>query len=201
MLELNREDGGNRKFILVECEDYASSITAERVRRVINGVPGARDAALREGLGGSFTYCTLGAPIDEEAMLTGRHLPSYSALAAYLLHTASGISTGETTWSRRTTTACFTAATLPTTICGTGRILSGWQQRRVLNEEQAKRISAASKPSSRKAIVFAADKYILQRDLTPMGITLLPVALRNEPGRTIEEPDDGAQRLPICRRP
>ena len=41
VLELNREDGGNRKFILVECEDYADSITAERVRRVINGVPGA----------------------------------------------------------------------------------------------------------------------------------------------------------------
>jgi adenine-specific DNA-methyltransferase len=62
VLALNKEDGGNRKFILVECEDYADSITAERVRRVINGVPGARDAALREGLGGSFTYCTWAPP-------------------------------------------------------------------------------------------------------------------------------------------
>ena len=43
VLALNKEDGGNRKFILVECEDYADSITAERVRRVINGVPEARD--------------------------------------------------------------------------------------------------------------------------------------------------------------
>lgn len=38
VLELNKEDGGNRKFILVECEDYADNITAEHVRRVIKGV-------------------------------------------------------------------------------------------------------------------------------------------------------------------
>ena len=37
VLAQNREDGGNRRFILVECEDYADTITAERVRRVING--------------------------------------------------------------------------------------------------------------------------------------------------------------------
>ena len=60
VLALNQSDGGNRKFILVECEDYADTITAERVRRVSNGVPGARDKSLQEGLGGSFTYCTLG---------------------------------------------------------------------------------------------------------------------------------------------
>lgn len=39
VLDLNKRDGGNRKFILVEMEDYAESITAERVRRVINGYP------------------------------------------------------------------------------------------------------------------------------------------------------------------
>ena len=60
---------------------------AERVRRVINGVPTARDK-VQEGLGGSFTYCTLGDPIDAEGMLTGEALPSFETLAAYLLHTA-----------------------------------------------------------------------------------------------------------------
>ena len=64
VLVLNQEDGGNRRFVLVECEGYADSITAERVRRVIRGVPAARDPLLREGLGGSFTYCTLGCPAD-----------------------------------------------------------------------------------------------------------------------------------------
>ena len=60
VLALNREDGGNRKFILVECEDYADTITAERVRRVIRGLPDAREKAIQYGLGGGFTYCTLG---------------------------------------------------------------------------------------------------------------------------------------------
>ena len=38
VLDLNKNDGGDRKFILIECEDYANKITAERVRRVIKGV-------------------------------------------------------------------------------------------------------------------------------------------------------------------
>jgi adenine-specific DNA-methyltransferase len=33
VLSLNHKDGGNRRFILVECEDYADTLTAERVRR------------------------------------------------------------------------------------------------------------------------------------------------------------------------
>lgn len=92
VLALNQEDGGNRKFILVECEDYAETITAKRVRRVINGIPGAQADALQQGLGGSFTYCILGDPIDVEGMLRGDILPEYSELAAYLLHTATGLS-------------------------------------------------------------------------------------------------------------
>ena len=37
VLNLNKADGGNRKFILVELGDYADSVTAERVRRAIAG--------------------------------------------------------------------------------------------------------------------------------------------------------------------
>ncbi|MDW3136299.1 site-specific DNA-methyltransferase [Vibrio sp. 1288] len=37
VLEANKKDGGSRKFILIECEDYADHVTAERVRRVISG--------------------------------------------------------------------------------------------------------------------------------------------------------------------
>jgi adenine-specific DNA-methyltransferase len=33
----NQKDGGNRKFVLVECEDYADTLTAERMRRVMKG--------------------------------------------------------------------------------------------------------------------------------------------------------------------
>lgn len=59
VLDLNKEDGGTRKFILVECESYANSITAERVRRVIKGIPHSKNVKLNKGLGGSFTYCVL----------------------------------------------------------------------------------------------------------------------------------------------
>lgn len=37
VLNTNKQDGGNRKFILIEMMDYAESITAERVKRVIDG--------------------------------------------------------------------------------------------------------------------------------------------------------------------
>lgn len=37
VLAANLADGGDRKFILVECEEYADTLTAERIRRVVNG--------------------------------------------------------------------------------------------------------------------------------------------------------------------
>lgn len=39
VLRRNSNDNGTRKFILIECEDYADTLTTERVRRVINGYP------------------------------------------------------------------------------------------------------------------------------------------------------------------
>ena len=54
VLNLNSQDEGNRKFILVEMEEYAETITAERVKRVINGY------ADKEGTLGSFDYYELG---------------------------------------------------------------------------------------------------------------------------------------------
>lgn len=90
VLDLNKEDGGNRKFILVEMEDYANNITAERVRRVIKGVPTAKDEKLRQGLGGSFTFCNLGDEFNIEKILTGETLPKYEALARYVFYTATG---------------------------------------------------------------------------------------------------------------
>lgn len=144
VLAANKTDGGDRKFILVECEDYADTLTAERVRRVIEGyaftgnqreellkhsltftdlrradrllnqiasienleshrfdriekkvrdgvltVEGVKAVADRaEGLGGHFTYCTLGEAMDIDKMLTGEHLPDFAQLGALLFHTA-----------------------------------------------------------------------------------------------------------------
>ena len=58
VLNMNKADGGNRKFILVEMMDYADSITAERVKRVINGYGEGKQAV--EGTGGNFSYYELG---------------------------------------------------------------------------------------------------------------------------------------------
>ena len=60
VLNLNKADGGNRKFILVEMEDYAESITAERVKRVIDGYGDT------EGTGGEFDFYELGEPVFDE---------------------------------------------------------------------------------------------------------------------------------------
>ena len=57
VLKLNKEDGGNRKFILVEMEDYAERITAERVKRVIQGYGDI------EGTGGDFNFYEIGEPL------------------------------------------------------------------------------------------------------------------------------------------
>jgi len=57
VLNLNKRDGGNRKFILIEMEDYSNTITAERVKRVINGYSSI------EGTGGSFDFYELGQPL------------------------------------------------------------------------------------------------------------------------------------------
>ena len=58
VLNMNKSDGGNRKFILVEMGDYADTITAERVKRVINGYGEGKNAV--EGTGGNFSYYELG---------------------------------------------------------------------------------------------------------------------------------------------
>jgi adenine-specific DNA-methyltransferase len=160
VLKANAKDGGSRRFILVEGEDYADTLTAERVRRAISGyawqgtqretlleqkitftqlkkadqllqqveaikaregfadgdladqgrsapkrfdrieakvddgllrVEGVRSVSERApGLGGSFTYCTLGPAIELEKLLSGEHLPAADALGAWLFHTATG---------------------------------------------------------------------------------------------------------------
>ena len=58
VLHMNKAHGSNRKFILVEMMDYADSITAERVKRVIDGYGSGKQAV--EGTGGNFTFYDLG---------------------------------------------------------------------------------------------------------------------------------------------
>ena len=168
VLKANAKDGGSRRFILIEGEAYADRLTAERVRRAINGyawegtqretlleekitftqfkkadewlarvdaikraegladegsgqgdlveqaapkatqrkrfdkieakmvegvlrVEGVkRVSEMAAGLGGSFTYCTLGEAVELEKLLSGEKLPAFDALGAWLFYTATG---------------------------------------------------------------------------------------------------------------
>lgn len=57
VLNLNKKDKGNRRFILVEMEEYADNKTAKRVSGVISGNDDT------EGTGGSFDFYELGETI------------------------------------------------------------------------------------------------------------------------------------------
>ena len=180
VLALNKEDGGNRKFILIECEDYADTITAERVRRVVNGVPNTRDTSLHEGLGGSFTYCTLGEPMNMEGMLTGDALPTYETLAAFLLHTASGATHDESHLRQKNDNGLFCSEDKMDYYMLYKPDLEYLRSNEaMLTQDLAERIRDASCRNGKKATVYAPGKYISQKDLTPMGITFcqLPHAL------------------------
>lgn len=56
VMKLNEEDGGNRKFLLIEQESYAFSITSERVKKVINGY------GTEKPVHGKFDFYQLGEP-------------------------------------------------------------------------------------------------------------------------------------------
>ncbi|MFZ5882525.1 MAG: site-specific DNA-methyltransferase [Chloroflexota bacterium] len=72
VLKMNKEDGGNnRRFILVEMdENICKNITAERLRRVIQGYEWTDQKGNKKkeaGLGGGFRYCTLGETLFDAA--------------------------------------------------------------------------------------------------------------------------------------
>ena len=70
VLQLNREDGGNRRFVLVELDSQiCSGTTNERLKRIINGYTSEAENGNQKsvtGLGGGFRYCTLDEPLFDE---------------------------------------------------------------------------------------------------------------------------------------
>lgn len=167
VLALNKADGGNRRFILVETEDYADTITAERVRRVIKGVPGAKDAALKEGLGGDFTYCELGEPMDLERFFAeDGKAPSWDQVARYVAYTA----TGETLVAKQGKDG-FAGSAGHYRLHLLYRNDPKWMRSNaaMLDLTTAERIAKAAK--GKPTLVFAAGKLMGQRVLTELGLT------------------------------
>ena len=171
VLALNKEDGGNRKFILVECEDYADKITAERVRRVIKGVPNARDDALKNGLGGTFTYCTLGDEISIEKMLTGKHLPDYETFARHLVYIATGKSPDKIRKARGKDGFFLETPDRLFYLIYEPKLTFLRSAESALNGDRAERIAKQAKTKKKTALVFATHKFMGQKELTDMNIT------------------------------
>jgi len=89
VVKQNTEDGGNRRFILIEMDEkIARDITAERVKRVAKGYTNAKGEKV-EGLGGGFRFCELGEPLFDE---TGKIRESvrFADLARHVYFTETG---------------------------------------------------------------------------------------------------------------
>jgi probable type III modification methyltransferase len=67
VLRANHLDKGNRRFVLVEMMEYANSITAERVKRVISS--DIENEKAQNATGGSFSYYELGDTLMENGNL------------------------------------------------------------------------------------------------------------------------------------
>ncbi|NOT01746.1 MAG: site-specific DNA-methyltransferase [Phycisphaerales bacterium] len=85
LLALNKADGGNRRFLIVEIDnDIANEVTARRLRVVIQG-----DAEEFLPLGGGFRFCRLGEPLFDEAGNI-RDSVKFPDLAAHVFFTETG---------------------------------------------------------------------------------------------------------------
>ena len=234
VLALNKKDGGNRKFILVETEDYADKLTAERVRRVIQGYKFdgmQREELLREplnwtklqkadelvenaksiekfegsrfdkvtktvengalvvtgekkftekteGLGGSFTFVTLGPEMTLDKLLTDG-LPAFEALAKYVFFTATGRTLSDVP-KRKANSLGFIGETDVYRVHLHYQPDKTWLQSNdaALTEKLVDEMVAAN-TGKKKLLVFAAAKFMSQRELSRQGVEFcqLPYAI------------------------
>lgn len=88
VMDLNKEDGGNRKFILVQMteatkdepnKNICKDITRERIKMAIE----------KYGYDGGFQYLRVGQPLDTETLLEG-NLPEYKIFAKYIYYLCTG---------------------------------------------------------------------------------------------------------------
>lgn len=234
VLEANKKDNGNRHFILVECEDYADKLTAERIRRVINGYSfkGTQgeelyrkkitwgvfkkkhqeildsidsidrfegtsfDSVKKEmkngvlivtgecsveekvpGLGGSFTYCTLGDEVNIESLLKGDKLPDYESLSRYVFYTATGKTLEKVAKPKTDYFIGETDVYRVHLIYKPDKDFLRNNQS-ALNVKMVDRIAASNKHGKR-CLVFATAKFMGQRELTEKKIDFcqLPYAI------------------------
>lgn len=217
-------------------EDYADNLTAERVRRVINGydfkgtqktelhrerlnwralqraetvvqkvetieklegdrfdkitkqvkdgeliVTGEKAVKERaEGLGGEFTYCSLGAPVELDKILTGEQLPAFEALGAALYHMAANTAVDPNGMSEAD---FYVGASEAWHIWLIYKPDLDWLKSpdAALTLARARQIAGAKPGDGRKHLVFAPARFVSQKMLAehnlPVEFAPLPYAL------------------------
>jgi adenine-specific DNA-methyltransferase len=234
VLALNKKDGGNRKFILVESEDYADTVTAERVRRVIEGykfqgtqreelwrepltftslknadkllekadsfelldgkrfdritktvedgtlvVTGEKKITEKvDGLGGSFTFASLGPEMSLDKLLADG-LPTREALARYVFFTATGRTLTDVP-GQKSDSPGFIGETDMYRVHLLYKPEKAWlQSNDAALTEKLVDAMLASNTERKKLLIFAAAKFMSQRDLSRLGVEFcqLPYAI------------------------
>ncbi|MGI8419808.1 MAG: site-specific DNA-methyltransferase [Candidatus Levyibacteriota bacterium] len=84
VMELNKEDGGNRKYILVELErEIAKDITTKRLKKVIEGYDGAK---FPDGTGQGFQYLDLNGELFDSNGFINKSA-TYEDMGSYIYFT------------------------------------------------------------------------------------------------------------------
>jgi site-specific DNA-methyltransferase (adenine-specific)/adenine-specific DNA-methyltransferase len=90
VLAQNAEDGGNRRYLLVEMDpSIATNITRERVKRVTLGYTNPKGKKI-DALGGGFRYCELGEPLFTPEGRIEDDVVSFKDLAHHVFFIATG---------------------------------------------------------------------------------------------------------------
>ena len=155
----------------------------------MKGVPNAKDETLKNGLGGSFTYCDLGDPIDMDSFFgESGSMPAYDQLASYIAYTATGEALGKA--PKKPAKDWFIGEVggirLHLIYKPDGDFMKSHQA--ALDMETVKTIAASNK-TGKPSYVFAAAKYMGQSELTrdyDMTFCQLPYAIHRIMGDGVD---------------
>lgn len=164
VLAQNKADSGKRRFILIEFGDYADTVTAERIRRVIRGIPKSDDEALRAGTGGTFSYFDIGDSLAVEDLLAGKKLPTYAEMGRYVYYSATA---HEFDGKKISEKEFYVGSDAGRDVFLIYKPDPAYLRSAALTLDIARALK--SKPGRRK-IVFAPTKYLDQEQLDELGI-------------------------------
>lgn len=86
VLQLNKQDGGNRQFIGIEMMDYAETTTAKRIKKVMAGYGTGKKTVT--GTGGGFSFYTVGNELFDKSNNLNHEAP-ITAIREYIAYTES----------------------------------------------------------------------------------------------------------------